>query len=208
MRTLPMFPLGTPLLPGAPLALRIFEPRYVALVEDIVAGRVEPKFGVVLIARGSEVGGTDERTNVGTIAHLVELGELPGNRFGMRCVGGERIRVERWLPDDPYPTADIRTWPDQLDGTTDDSPIREQLVELYGLATQLAKRQGRNAPTADPLAGLPAAATPRSYALAYRAGLSEADLQSVLTAPGPVARLAVLATALEDRITALRFVLS
>ena len=60
---LPMFPLGTVLLPGAPLPLQVFEPRYRGLTHDCLAG--VPEFGVVLIERGSEVGGGDVRTNVG-----------------------------------------------------------------------------------------------------------------------------------------------
>ena len=59
MAVLPMFPLGTVLLPGAVLPLHVFEPRYRQLVQDCLAG--EPEFGVVLIERGSEVGGGDQR---------------------------------------------------------------------------------------------------------------------------------------------------
>jgi aspartyl-tRNA synthetase len=53
---LPMFPLGMPLLPGRLLPLRIFEPRYVALLRHCLQ-QESPEFGVVLIERGFEVGG-------------------------------------------------------------------------------------------------------------------------------------------------------
>ena len=55
-----MFPLGTVLFPTLILPLHVFEPRYRALVENCLAAP-QPEFGVVLIERGSEVGGDDVR---------------------------------------------------------------------------------------------------------------------------------------------------
>ena len=52
MTTLPDVPLEHVLPPGEPLQLNIFEPRYRALVADILAGG--RCFGVVLITRGKE----------------------------------------------------------------------------------------------------------------------------------------------------------
>src|SRR4051812_35020912 len=106
-----MFPLGTVLLPGQFLPLHVFEPRYRTLVHDCMKGT--PEFGVVLIERGSEVGGGDTRVDIGTIARLVEAVELPDGRFALNCAGTRRVRVERWLHDDPYPRADIEDWKDE-----------------------------------------------------------------------------------------------
>src|ERR1019366_3591141 len=65
---MPMFPLSMVLFPGAPLPLRVFEERYQQLVKDTVdRGRA---FGVVLISRGSEVGGGDQRLSIGTLAEI------------------------------------------------------------------------------------------------------------------------------------------
>ncbi len=74
-----MFPLGTVLLPGMPLSLHVFEPRYRQMVDDCRAG--DGTFGVVLIERGSEVGGGDVRTDVGTLTRIVEARELPDGRW-------------------------------------------------------------------------------------------------------------------------------
>ena len=59
-RELAIFPLGSVLFPGMPLPLRVFEPRYVAMIASVL-GNAEREFGVVLIERGSEVGGGDVR---------------------------------------------------------------------------------------------------------------------------------------------------
>ncbi len=80
-----MFPLGTVLVPSAGLPLHVFEPRYRALVHDCLAG--DREFGVVLIERGSEVGGEDVRTDVGTVARIVEAVELPDGRWALAAVG-------------------------------------------------------------------------------------------------------------------------
>ena len=67
-----MFPLGSVLFPHAVLPLHVFEPRYLALVERCLAG--DQEFGVVLIERGSEVGGGDVRFSVGTVTRIVQIG--------------------------------------------------------------------------------------------------------------------------------------
>src|SRR5665213_2195919 len=64
---MPMFPLSSVLFPGAALPLRIFEDRYRHLVADVMTG--DRAFGVVLIARGSEVGGGDARLS--PLTHLI-----------------------------------------------------------------------------------------------------------------------------------------
>lgn len=101
-----MFPLSTVLLPGGLLPLQVFEPRYRAMVADCLAA--EPHvFGVVLIARGSEVGGGDTRTDIGTVARVDALSRAEDGRYALLARGTRRLRVLHWLPDDPYPMADV-----------------------------------------------------------------------------------------------------
>lgn len=107
---LPMFPLGTVLFPHAVLPLHVFEPRYRALAHDCL--KTGQEFGVVLIERGSEVGGGDQRFGVGTVARIVEATEFPDGRWALLTVGSRRIRVATWLPDDPYPLALVEDLPE------------------------------------------------------------------------------------------------
>ena len=79
---LPMFPLGSVLVPGAVLPLHVFEPRYRALVRSCLDSG-EPEFGVVLIERGSEVGGGDVRFDVGTLARIVQAGRFDDGRLAV-----------------------------------------------------------------------------------------------------------------------------
>lgn len=113
-----MFPLGTVLVPYGILPLHVFEPRYRVLMFDCLRG--DREFGVVLIERGSEVGGHDQRFAVATVARIEAATELPDGRWFLLAMGTRRVEVVEWLPDDPYPVALVdaraeRPWPDQPD---------------------------------------------------------------------------------------------
>ena len=107
---MPMFPLGNVLMPAMPLSLRIFEERYLKLLGDLMLSD-QPEFGVVLIERGPEVGGGEKRLEIGTLASVTDIGTLD-QFYGLESTGTQRFRVNAWLPDDPYPMADIDFIPD------------------------------------------------------------------------------------------------
>jgi uncharacterized protein len=100
-----MFPLGRVLFPTQPLLLHVFEPRYRVMVDRCLSA--DSRFGVVLITRGSEVGGGDERASVGTLTAIEHAQCLADGRWVLGVRGIGRIRVVTWLPDDPHPQAEI-----------------------------------------------------------------------------------------------------
>lgn len=108
-RTLPMFPLSTVLFPHAALPLHVFEERYRRMMADCMAG--DGEFGVVLISRGSEVGGGDQRLDVGTIARVTHLEELDDGRMLVLARGTERVVIEGWRGESPYPRAEVGDLP-------------------------------------------------------------------------------------------------
>lgn len=134
-----MFPLGSVLFPHGALPLHVFEPRYRALVEDCLAG--DREFGVVLIERGSEVGGGDTRFGIGTVARIVEASQFPDGRYALVTIGVRRLRVHEWLPDDPYPCAIVEDLADdvvdgtELGGARD--AVEQRLRRVLALATEL-----------------------------------------------------------------------
>ena len=105
-----MLPLGTVLFPSGVLSLQLFEDRYRRMIVDVLAA--DRELGIVLILRGSEVGGGDLRYDVGTRSRVLEAREAPDGRWSVVVVGLQRVRVDRWMPDDPYPVADVRPMPD------------------------------------------------------------------------------------------------
>lgn len=110
MTTMAMFPLGSPLFPGGALPLQVFEPRYRAMMKHCL--QHEPVFGVALITRGREVGGGDQRSMVATAARIEQIAEWPDGRYSLLAVGFRRLRIQRWLPDDPFPWAEVSDWPE------------------------------------------------------------------------------------------------
>ncbi len=123
-----MFPLGLVLFPGMPLVLQVFEPRYRVLMASCLqaAERGEPpEFGVVLIERGLEVGGGDQRFDVGTVARLTQVAQLPDGRYAATARGTRRTIVRSWLPDDPYPRAEV----EDLDDLHFDPALDTALLE-------------------------------------------------------------------------------
>ncbi|WP_414688487.1 LON peptidase substrate-binding domain-containing protein [Mycobacterium sp.] len=197
-----MFPLEVSMLPGEELPLRIFEPRYSALVSDCLAAE-DPAFGVVLIAAGREVGGGDTRSDVGALAHITECADFGVGRYRLRCVMGERIRVLEWQPDDPYPRATIEHWPDEP-GAVDVDAIRDVEDRMIALFERIAAARGTEVDGRDIVVGADASgdAAMWLYALASRLPMGQADRYAVLSAPTVAARLAALSDAV-DTVTAM-----
>lgn len=142
MAVLPMFPLGTVLLPHMPLSLRIFEERYLKLLGDLL-GEENPEFGVVLISRGPEVGGGEQRFDYGTVAAVSEIGTTD-EFYGLQSVGAQRFRVIGWLPDDPYPLADIEflpelIWSEDLSGLKEH--VEDKVRKLLAFASEFGDLQ-------------------------------------------------------------------
>jgi uncharacterized protein len=208
---MPMFPLQSALLPDEDLPMQIFEPRYTALVRDCMRDE-EPRFGVVLIAQGREVGGGDVRCDVGTVARITECVDLAGSgRFMLRCRTAERIRVCDWLPDDPYPRAMVQAWPDEPGEPVTVGQLRELEDRVMALLERIAAARnflladravvlGTDTDTVDP--GM------RLYALASRVPIGPADRYSVLAAPSAAERLAALSDAVDSVAAVVEFQLS
>jgi uncharacterized protein len=105
--TLPLFPLHTVLFPGGPLALRIFEPRYLDMVRSCL--KEQSCFGVVTILEGAEAGDIVHIATLGTRARIVDFDALPDGLLGITCVGDQRLRILRhWQQADGLHLAEVQ----------------------------------------------------------------------------------------------------
>ena len=184
---LPMFPLSTVLFPHAAIPLYVFEPRYRALVDDCVAG--DRRLGIVLIARGSEVGGGDERFDVGTAARLESVRRLEDGRSLLAVRGVERIKVHTWHDDRPYPSAMVEEWPAagaEL-GAGRLEKAESEIRRVWALLSELG--QDAALPSDTGIGHDPETAAWRLCALAP---LGPLDRQRLLATPGTDERVAVL----------------
>jgi Lon protease-like protein len=210
---LAMFPLESALLPGEELPLQIFELRYIALVADCM--RSNRRFGVVMISRGREVGGGEQRYDIGAVAKINECTDLGSGRYALRCRMGERIRVSEWLPDDPYPRAMVTFWPDEPGPPVSEAQLRELEDRIIALFERIAVARGRRfLPGRDALLGTRRGNAEleetgnRLYALASRIPMGQADFYAVLSAPSAADRLAALSEAVDSVAEMVEFQLS
>jgi Lon protease-like protein len=184
-----MFPLGTVLFPHMVLPLHVFEPRYQALLEDVMTGEGAREFGVVLIARGQEVGGGDLRTDVGTIARIIRAEELDGGRALVIALGTRRLEVERWLPDDPYPRAEVTERADAHDDQAVVDAVAATIPRLRRVLALQAELGQDNVPATFDLADDPGVAC---WQAAVLSPLNPHDAQRVLRTDDCTARLRLL----------------
>lgn len=91
--SLPLFPLHTVLLPGAPLGLRIFEPRYLDMVRD--CSHRNAGFGVCLILEGEEVGVPASTAAFGTEARIEDFGSTDNGLLTLQVRGVRRFHVRQ-----------------------------------------------------------------------------------------------------------------
>jgi uncharacterized protein len=157
---------------------------------------------VILIDRGSEVGGGDTRADVGVVAMMLQVAELGDGRFAVVTVGTRRIRVLRWLADDPYPRAEIEDWPDEAgDDVTQQQidAVAARARSCAGLSVEMGDSSG--VPEIE-LTGDPSF---DAYLLAAISPLGPADQYAALCAPSPLNRLELLDRLLDDVEAGLRF---
>jgi Lon protease-like protein len=194
-KAMPMFPLGTVLFPHATLPLHLFEDRYRALAETCLRG--DGRFGVVLIERGFEVGGGDQRFGVGTVARIVEAARTPDGRYLLATVGTERFRVKKWLGDDPFPRAEIDVLGEPKRVRGDVAARRDDVQRLLGRVLAMSAELGdRAAPVG--AAVLDADPVKASYEAAALAPIGPLDAQRLLELDDPGERLVQVEAMLAD----------
>ncbi|MEO6790259.1 MAG: LON peptidase substrate-binding domain-containing protein [Ornithinibacter sp.] len=188
MPSLPLFPLGSALLPGARLPLQLFEPRYLDLARVLAEqDENERTFGVVLIRKGHEVGadaagdlygvGCEARVDamalaespIGTMVHLVATGVRRFRLDGVDASAGTSYLTANvtWLSE---PSSD-----DQSVADLADRALREHTAYL---ATLSLETEGIEAPLSQV-----------AYRIVEQMVLNPSDRQRVLDGPDAGTRL-------------------
>jgi Lon protease-like protein len=182
-------------MPGRPLPLRIFEPRYRAMVADM--DERHRQFGVVLLQQGLEVL-TDWSANpdpsitgtiagIGTLAEVMELKAMQDGGYELLAVGSRRFRVRSWVSGKPYAQAEIE-YLDEPDGVIA-AGLAEAVVSLFSEHVGLLTARTGQSPLA--LADVPAVHDPNllSYYVASAMPLDHRARQLLLADPDAASRL-------------------
>jgi Lon protease-like protein len=119
---LPLFPLDVVLLPGAPLPLHIFEPRYKEMIRECLANNAP--FGVI---RAVEEGIAD----VGCTAEIVSVTkEYPDGRMDLIAEGRKRFEVLELNQERSFLRADVLLVPDEPGAAAQEHIARAIQVHL------------------------------------------------------------------------------
>jgi Lon protease-like protein len=133
---LPLFPLHTVLLPGAPLGLRVFERRYLDLVAE--CGRSGRGFGVCMILVGEEVGSPATPAAFGVEARIEDFGSDRNGLLTLQVRGLHRFRVVRTRVRDNGLVVGEVQWCEEPAA----SPLRPQHAALATLLAELLDKVG------------------------------------------------------------------
>ena len=132
-RVIPLFPLGSVLVPGLVFPLHIFEPRYRQMVDDLtVLPEDDRGFGIIAIREGHEVGtdGVSALFDVGTFASLREITLHDDGRSDIVTVGTERFRVLRLLEGSSYLQAEVMPLPEGPGDAAE--PLAQSVAAHFG----------------------------------------------------------------------------
>lgn len=191
-----MFALHSVLYPGQPLALRVFEERYLRMMEDVVP---HGRFVVAAIRTGREVGGPSEPYRVGVAVSVLGWTYTPGGIGALEVVGHERVALIEPVRQDPYPV--WRTEPRPDEGTAGSGELDAALRALRRFAAAARGGAGGALASGPAVPGDPVAA---SYALAAAVPALVPQAQALLEASGASERLRLVREAfiLEARLIA------
>jgi uncharacterized protein len=155
---LPLFPLHTVLFPGRPLPLHVFEQRYRDMLRDCLES--DRRFGVVAIRSGAEVGNGAELFDVGTIAEIERVEQLPDGRANIVTRGTQRFRIDGLVSGTPYLLAQAEPLADHAPALTDldrAQALRNTLITYLGALGAPNEMLARIPTAPGPLAWLAAA---------------------------------------------------
>jgi hypothetical protein len=130
--TVPLFPLRTVLVPGLVLPLHIFEPRY-RLMITMLADKPEEErgFGIVALRPGrTEADGLSGIYEMGTMARITKLEELPDGRFDIVTVGARRFSIDALDEDMPFTRAEVTLHPEPIGEPAAAVSLAERAVAL------------------------------------------------------------------------------
>jgi Lon protease-like protein len=132
----PVFPLsGALLLPGGQMPLNIFEPRYLAMVDDALCGdrliaMVQPRFGAQDQARQP---GEPQLCDMGCVGRITAFQETGDGRYSINLTGVCRYRILREVDATRgYRRCEISPFLADLAGEDDGSAVdREALLAAF-----------------------------------------------------------------------------
>lgn len=202
---IPIFPLTHVLLPGMPLPLHVFEPRYREMLADLTTSAHGASFGVIALRSGDETlsrtaDGTDpDVERIGTLAEILETEAHPDGSTDVLAVGSRRFAIMRLIADG---AAYLRAEVSYLDEAAGDlaGGQQERAGRLFKIYDSILLRVAGRATGGD----LPTDAHRMAYEICARLPLPPHERQALLNDESLADRLGRVARLLHREIALLQ----
>lgn len=141
MALIALFPLDVVLLPGAPLPLHIFEPRYKEMVSEALLD--EKPFGIV---RAQE----DSIAEIGCVADITEVvKKYEDGKMDIVTEGSKRFQIVQLNQENELLRAEVNYFDDEDEGAAP-KPEADKLIDLHGQLLALAGAEATGIEADDP----------------------------------------------------------
>jgi len=197
--TVRLFPLpDLVLFPDALAPLKVFEPRYVAMVKDAMEG--DRLIAVALLKPGyaEDYEGTPAIHPVVCVGQIVRCQPTSTGTYDLLLYGLFRARIEEELDSKPFRRARVQVLADRSPRSQLEQVVRHMrrafalVPGRHGVITEMRR-------IASQLRGVDAAAGRYADALAYASDLRSADRYQILAEPDVLRRFERLVELLEHR---------
>ena len=124
----PVFPLpNCVLFPKVLLPLRIFEPRYKKMLQDMLDTKGWLAIGFLKTEKELDAEGKPDVFPVAGLGRLVDYQKAPDGTFKVVILGEQRVRLNGWIQQTPYPIARIQHFPELEPDCDERNDIRVRL---------------------------------------------------------------------------------
>jgi len=135
--TLPVLPLrDTVVFPDTMIPLTIGQERSIKLIDDVLAS---DRLLVLMTSKNAEIEapGPDELYQVGTVGVAHKMVKLPDNTMRILVQGLQRVRVARYVREEPYLVADIEPIKDTAAEGKEMEALRASLLSVFSKIVSL-----------------------------------------------------------------------
>ncbi len=127
----PILPLkDTVVFPDTMVPLAVGQPRSVRLIDDVLRG---DKLVGLVTSRDPEIEapGPDDVSAVGVLASIQKMLKAPDGTLRIITQGIRRIKIDRFVSEEPYLVAEVVDLPDITEESTEVAALQRNLVAVY-----------------------------------------------------------------------------
>lgn len=133
IKEIPLFPLGSIILPGGRIPMQLFEPRYIDMLTRCL--KEDRGFVVILLRKGGEAALKTEFHDVGTYVRIIDFQQLDNGLLGITVEGDQKVRVlKNWQQPDGLNLGDVERLPPE-----EMAEVPEHLHELSSVLRALGR---------------------------------------------------------------------